>query len=205
MRRRAAPILGSGIASGKGTPHDGTKTHRDRFHLRGRGRLVDGAGGIGRLPHQQHRRCSRRACRGALGRTADPAGPAFSYATTGKIGTLDLVGSDITADFKLDQRRKGLLWYATYAVDFRAAYRVKNALSKATSATFSAGVSDNRGRVRRVRGKRGWQARRRDVRQRRSHRDIPDSCGATALVKTGYRTQGLDSWRYLPTRTASGS
>jgi hypothetical protein len=34
----------------------------------------------------------------------------------------DIASSDITADIALDQRKKGLLWYSTYAVDFDAVY-----------------------------------------------------------------------------------
>ena len=53
--------------------------------------------------------------------------PRFTYRGSSKTSRpLPIAGSDITADFKLDQRRKGLLWYATYEVAFDAAYTVRN-------------------------------------------------------------------------------
>src|SRR5262245_29720377 len=41
--------------------------------------------------------------------------------------TTPLQGSDIKVTLGLDHRQKGLLWYATYAVDFAAAYTIVNA------------------------------------------------------------------------------
>jgi hypothetical protein len=130
--------------------------------------------------------------------------PTFTCATPGKTGSLELLGSDITADFKLDQRRKGLLWYATYAVDFRAGYEVKNTLSKPTNATFAlefpAPGGEYDGFEVSVDGKpiavaySGGSAT----------ATFPIAAGATTLVKTGYRTKGLDSWSYLPTRNGVG-
>ncbi|MDP2182007.1 MAG: hypothetical protein Q8K99_05480 [Actinomycetota bacterium] len=48
--------------------------------------------------------------------------PQTQFAPTFRTGKkeLDIASSDIAADFTLDQRKKGLLWYSTYAVDFRA-------------------------------------------------------------------------------------
>lgn len=36
------------------------------------------------------------------------------------------LASDVTAALKLEHRRKGLLWFSTYVVDFRARYRIQN-------------------------------------------------------------------------------
>ena len=108
--------------------------------------------------------------------------------------------SDITAEFKLDQRRKGLLWYATYAVDFDAEYGVTNddktpaAVRMTMDFPDPSGVYD--GFVVRVDG--------RDVPVRYdggsaiAEFEVP--AGSTARVQTGYRTQGLDEWRYSATQ-----
>ncbi len=40
--------------------------------------------------------------------------------------SLPLEATDITADFSLDYRKKGLLWYSTYVVAFDGTYRVVN-------------------------------------------------------------------------------
>jgi Inner membrane protein CreD len=39
---------------------------------------------------------------------------------------VELASSNITAKLALEHRRKGLMWFPTYAVDFRAVYRVHN-------------------------------------------------------------------------------
>ena len=44
--------------------------------------------------------------------------PSFKASEGTRPVAVDLVGSDVKADFRLDQRRKGLLWYATYVVDY---------------------------------------------------------------------------------------
>jgi hypothetical protein len=130
--------------------------------------------------------------------------PTFAAEAAGKRGDLDLLGSDITADFKLDQRRKGLLWYATYAVDFSGAYRVKNTASAPATATFALDFPSAEGQydgfIVNVDGKpvpvtyAGSSAT----------ATFRMPAGATALIETGYTTQGLDSWSYVPTRDGVG-
>lgn len=112
--------------------------------------------------------------------------------------TLAIGGSDITADFELDQRRKGLLWYATYAVDFAAEYRVSNPRAEAGEATMRFtfpnfdGVYDGFQVV--VDGK-GVPVTYADG---VAEATFALPAGHTAAIATGYRTQGLDEWRYLP-------
>ncbi len=45
--------------------------------------------------------------------------------------------SDITADFSLDYRKKGLLWYSTYLVKFDGTYRVINDTPKEETVTIT--------------------------------------------------------------------
>ncbi len=60
--------------------------------------------------------------------------PKFSFTSpqsrSGKdaenVETIAPDASDITVDLKLEHRRKGLLWYSTYRVDFAGTYRVIN-------------------------------------------------------------------------------
>ena len=119
-------------------------------------------------------------------------------------GALDLAGTDIETRFDLQPRRKGLLWYATYAVDFKATYRVTNPSGGRVDATMafpfptSDGVYD--GFAVSVDGA--------DVpvtvsagKAIASFRMAP---GATATIRTGYATQGLDQWRYQPTTGSVG-
>lgn len=119
-------------------------------------------------------------------------------------GALDIAGTDIDAAFDLQPRRKGLLWYATYGVDFKAAYRVTNPGTRPVGATMTLrfptanGVYD--GFAVNVDGT-DVPVTVRDGQAVAAFRMAP---GATATVKTGYVTQGLNEWRYEPTTGAVG-
>jgi hypothetical protein len=110
-----------------------------------------------------------------------------------------VVGSDVKADLKLDQRRKGLLWYATYGVDLAAAYKVANPYKHASSVrmSFLFPVSDGLydGFKVLVNG-RELQPSFANGMATATFRLPPQR---TARVEIGYRSQGLDSWTYAPT------
>ncbi len=118
--------------------------------------------------------------------------------------TPELAGSEIRADFELDQRRKGLLWYATYVVDFDATYQVKNPATKDAKTTMVFMFPDAQGIYD------GFSVK-------VDGRDIPVSYrggnavasfeiapGATSAVSTGYTTNGLDFWTYQPSPAGVG-
>lgn len=117
-----------------------------------------------------------------------------------KTDVLPVTSSDIRAQFQLDQRRKGLLWYSTYAVAFEGSYGVRNTSQEATSVSMqlafptATGVYD--GFAVNVDGK--------DIpvtyREGAAVATFVIAPGATARVLTGYKTQGLDEWRYVPTQ-----
>jgi inner membrane protein CreD len=119
-------------------------------------------------------------------------------------GALEVAGTDIEATFDLQPRRKGLLWYATYAVDLKAAYRVANPDARTIGATMTLrfptanGVYD--GFAVNVDGK-DVPVTVRDGRAVAAFQMAPRS---TATIKTGYVTQGLNEWRYQPTTGAVG-
>jgi len=71
--------------------------------------------------------------------------PEFGYTPSAAASRLEIASSDITADIALDQRRKGLLWYATYVVDFKAAYGLKNPLKRPIDATMTFTFPDSAG------------------------------------------------------------
>jgi len=132
--------------------------------------------------------------------------PTFTYRPDGEGAALPLAiaGSDITTRFDLDQRRKGLLWYATYAVDFDATYRVVNPGATAAQAqmrfpfpTYD-GVYDGFGVI--VNGTEVPVVYAEGAAT--AAFDLPAK--GTAEVRAGYRTQGLDEWRYVPTENGVG-
>src|SRR6185503_17624613 len=102
---------------------------------------------------------------------------------------------DVALD--LDHRQKGLLWYDTYAVDFRARYRVRNPDAEARTLgvqfTFPSGeaIYDNfQFRVNQQRA-----ARADDLSKGlRTSIDLP--AGGEALIEISYTSRGLDTWTY---------
>lgn len=131
--------------------------------------------------------------------------PTFVAEAGGKKSELDVVGSDIKADFELDQRRKGLLWYATYEVDFAGSYRVSNTASTPATATFVLEFPSAQGQYDdfsvEVDGK--------PVEVTYAGSSVTAvfrmPAGSSAVVDCGYRTKGLDEWSYIPTREGVGA
>ena len=113
--------------------------------------------------------------------------------------TLD--GSDLRVDFRLDQRKKGLLWYSTYAVDFGADYVYRHSEERAgvlvvTYRFPGAGTTydDFRFRVegRPDPGFTPFTLNGEQVVQKR----IPVKTGDVVPFEIGYRSRGLDWWKY---------
>ena len=112
---------------------------------------------------------------------------------------LEIAASHVDAGFELDQRKKGLLWFSTYTVDLDARFKVPNDSSKPKSVTMTwtfpaqDGVYDGFAVL--VDGVE--QAVEYSAGAAISRFDIP--AGSDVEVSAGYRTQGLDEWRYAPT------
>lgn len=139
---------------------------------------------------------------GLWGSPQDQQVPQFTGATGA--AAPELIGSDVVTDFRLDQRRKGLLWYATYVVDFSAVYRVSNPSTSAVDAqmlvTFpdANGLYDGFAVV--VDGKEVPVKYASGQAQARFR--IP--ANGTASVSTGYTTNGMDRWSYSPSPGGAG-
>jgi hypothetical protein len=116
----------------------------------------------------------------------------------------DIASSDITADIALDQRKKGLLWYSTYAVDFDAVYGVASDGDEAerVDMTFAFPAADGvyDGFAVTVDGS--------EVPVRygdgTAHASFDLDPGETSAVGVAYRTQGQDEWRYAPSGGSVG-
>lgn len=143
----------------------------------------------------------KEAVGGLWGRPQTQQAPVFSYTAvdgTGSRRALALDGSDLAADFQLDQRRKGLLWYATYLVRFEGAYRVSNPTDREVLGTMrlrfpdADGVYDGFGVT--VDGAEVPTEVQGDSAQATFRLGPRDS----AIVSAGYRAGGLDEWRYAP-------
>ena len=109
---------------------------------------------------------------------------------------LPLESSHLNVDLNLEHRQKGLLWYSTYKVAFAGAYSFHNPSDKDQNVTFTLGFPTS-------------QAIYDDLMF--TVNDLPVAltnaknsasgavrvkAGATATLKVGYKSQGLNDWRY---------
>ena len=117
--------------------------------------------------------------------------------SSGREQSVELHSSDIDVDLSLDPRRKGLLWYATYNVDFNARYSIKNPLDEAVTTTVSfefpsyGAVYDGF-----LFSIKGVQATPKGDMERGPTNTVVLSPGEEAEIRLAYRSRGLDTWRY---------
>lgn len=109
---------------------------------------------------------------------------------------LPLESSHINVDLNLDHRQKGLLWYSTYKVGFDGAYAFRNTSNKDQDVTFALNfptaqaiyddlvftVDDAPVALTNANNSASGQVR--------------IKAGQTATLRVGYKSQGLNDWRY---------
>jgi hypothetical protein len=109
---------------------------------------------------------------------------------------LPLDSSRLDVDLQLDHRQKGLLWYSTYAVDFRGEYRFRNDTTETQAVEFylpfpaEHAVYD--GLVMEVDGHALPVA----TSGKGASVAATVASRQNAVLRVVYRSQGLDSWRY---------
>lgn len=136
---------------------------------------------------------------GLWGTAQTQAVPSFSAVSAArKPVTLELVGSDVEAEFESDRRRKGLLWYATYVVDFSARYRVSNPASGPVDATMRFTFPDAAGSYDGFAVEVDGVEAPLEYAEGAASASFVIPAGSVAEVKTGYRANGMDSWTYQP-------
>ncbi len=108
---------------------------------------------------------------------------------------IDLRGSDITAKLDLEYRRKGLLWFPVYTVDFDGAYTVRNNAAKAQPLTVKVPFPAEKGSLDNfefaVNGNGDWKAG-----ADHAWITVPVEAGKTAAIAVHFKTRGLRTWRY---------
>ena len=110
---------------------------------------------------------------------------------------LPLGASDVAVDLRLSHRKRGLLWYSTYAVAFGAKYGVTNFTDEPRTIQFVFALPDPDAMYDDFSFTVGGELRERAVGERGVVSvDMELEPGATEEVDIAYRTQGLDEWRY---------
>ncbi|MEI8083283.1 MAG: inner membrane CreD family protein, partial [Actinomycetes bacterium] len=141
---------------------------------------------------------------GLWGSLQSQEAPQFRYSPSGASDRMEIAGSDISAAFKLNQRRKGLLWYATYVVDFKAAYKLKNPTNRPIETTMTFTFPDAAGTYDGFAVKVGGAEVPVEYRDGKALASFAMAPGASATVVTGYKTNGLTSWDYVPSPGGAG-
>jgi Inner membrane protein CreD len=130
----------------------------------------------------------------------DPRGAEVTHQVTRTVVNeiaVPLASSRIQVAMDLDQRRKGLLWYNTYSLDFSARYTIRNPDDVERRALVHLGFPSADaiydGFVFRVNGREGSPAG--DLGQGVTlTTSLPP--GGEAVVDVAYRTRGLGDWTY---------
>ncbi len=111
---------------------------------------------------------------------------------------VNLNGSNINVKLNLDQRKKGLLWYSVYRVQFEGKYKVKNQSLEEEKYLFEytfpspGGIYDNftmkidETQIEDLKPVDGKIAKK-----------IPLKAGEEKIVTITYRSQGMDEWWYV--------
>ncbi len=130
--------------------------------------------------------------------------PVFRYTPATGSKELAVSSSDIEADIALEQRRKGLLWYATYVVDFSATYGVTNPTERAIETTMAFTFPDSSGTYDGFTVKVNGKEVPVEYREGRAYASFSLPPRASASITTGYRTNGMERWTYVPSPGGAG-
>jgi inner membrane protein involved in colicin E2 resistance len=109
---------------------------------------------------------------------------------------LPFESSHINVALDLDCRRKGLLWYSTYKVDFSGAYVFRNPSGSDQNVTFTLGFPTEQA----IYDDLVFSADDAPMSLTTTGKSASGTAGVAAgkavTLKVGYRSQGLESWRY---------
>src|SRR5229473_786404 len=121
--------------------------------------------------------------------------------------TLPLDSSHINVDLNLEHRQKGLLWYSTYKVAFEGAYSFRNASNKDQNVTFTLNFPTAQA----IYDDLVFTVEDAQVALKNEKNSVSGTvhlaAGKPATLKVGYKSQGLNDWRYSfgsNTRTEDG-
>ncbi len=96
----------------------------------------------------------------------------------------------------LEHRQKGLLWYATYKVNFQADYSFRNTSDKEEEVTVSLPLPAEQALYDDLRFELNGVPVATENQRNSVHASIHMSPGQVAKLRTGYKSQGLDRWQY---------
>ena len=104
--------------------------------------------------------------------------------------------SDINVDLQLEYRRKGLLWYSTYKVGFLGDYEFQNSFTAAQTIRLTLPLPASQAVYDDLQFLVNGQPAAPVIEKERAYVDVNVPASQTVKLRIGYRSQGLDSWRY---------
>jgi inner membrane protein involved in colicin E2 resistance len=110
--------------------------------------------------------------------------------------TLPLESSRIDVNLDLGHRQKGLLWYSTYRVDFAGAYTFRNTSDKEQSVQFDLKFPTTQAIYDNLTFTVDGNPVEMKTLQNAATGVVKIAGGKTAQLNVGYRSQGLNTWRY---------
>ncbi len=108
-----------------------------------------------------------------------------------------LLASSHTINLRLDHRRKGLLWYPTYYVNFSGKYKVKNSTDKERTLNFKFPLparETNYDNLRLIVD--GKETEDIEIKNNTLNQAIELKRGQVKEVEVSYGSQGMDNWQY---------
>lgn len=124
--------------------------------------------------------------------------PTVTWTTSKEeIKSLDLDSSNINVDLKLQHRRKGLYWYATYEVTFDGTYAFTNTLGEDETFTVTFNFPSSGTIYDNFEFRVGDQVVSPSAQlYNGASTDILVPAGETVPIHVAYKSRGLDQWRY---------
>jgi hypothetical protein len=132
-------------------------------------------------------------------RTSEKEENGRKVVTTEKIERITPVGvegSDVAADFHIDYRQKGLLWFSTYRVGFSGTYKFRNATAQPQDFVFQLPFPSKQAVYDNVEMSLGGKPLPLSFSGSDASARARVDAGTSGVVRASYRSQGLDSWRY---------
>ena len=104
--------------------------------------------------------------------------------------------SRIVADLHLDYRQKGLLWFSTYGVKFDGSYAFQNPSAREENFSFTLPFPANQAMYDNLEISLDGRALPLVFNGANATAQMKLPAGSTHVLRTAYRSQGLESWRY---------
>jgi inner membrane protein involved in colicin E2 resistance len=109
---------------------------------------------------------------------------------------IPLNSSKVSADFHLDYRQKGLLWFSTYKVSFGGTYTFQNLTGKDQDVRIELPLPAKQAVYDGLEISLDGTPLKIAIGGTEASAEAHVAAGALGTIKTGYKSQGLDSWSY---------